>query len=72
MKNYKKFLTFVSTLILLVLCMLPSGRVYASLENELQMMPAHDGWNSQISFFRQMQASPDGRFFSYIAVGMLA
>lgn len=66
MKNYKKFLTFVSTLILLVLCMLPSGRVYASLENELQMIPAHDGWNPLVSVFRNMQASPDGRFFSYI------
>ena len=66
MNNYKQHLTRLCVIMALLLTLLPLRPAYASLIDELTPLPVQAGWNPSIWIFRQMHASPDGRYFSYI------
>ena len=66
MNNYKQHLTCLGVLMTLLLTLLPFRSVYASFVDELTPLPVQAGWNPSIWIFRQMHASPDGRYFSYL------
>jgi len=64
--NYKQHLTFFGAIIALLLTLLPFNPVYAGLTDELTPLPVQAGWSPYIWVFRQMHASPDGRYLAYI------
>lgn len=66
MNNYKQHLTRLGVIVALFLTLLPLRPVYAALADELTPLPVQTGWNPSIWIFRQMHASPDGRYFSYL------